>query len=221
MVPSRTPETISAALLAPFPTDVIEDKQGMAYIGHEYVRMRLIEATGNQFNFSLDFVEYRNDGAIRDRADKTTGEMVGTSVCVVMGTLTIPDLGSRSDQGVQEIQSGGGADSAYKGAVSDCLKRCAMGFGVGLQQLYIDTGKPGQAALRNQPAQNAPQSTVTHAMASRAQLVEIAELARTAGLSDAQRDEFIGMPGKDVTDVRARALVADLQSLIAQNKGEK
>lgn len=146
--PTRA-EQITATLLEPFPQDVIEDKQGMAFIGHEYIRMRLIEATGNQFSFTIDNVEYRNDGAMKPRTDKNTGEIVETPVCVVTGTLTIPELGSRTDVGVQEIQAGGGADSSYKGAASDCLKRCAMSFGVALQQLYIDTGKPGQAAKRS------------------------------------------------------------------------
>lgn len=150
-VVEATRQRISDALLAPFPTSVIEEKSGFPFIGHEYVRMRLIEATCNRYTFTIDTVEYRNDGAIRDRNDKATGEVVGTPVCVVTGTLTIPDLGSRSDVGVQEMQAGSGADSSYKGASSDCFKRCAMSFGVGLKQLYIDTGKPGQAALRQSP----------------------------------------------------------------------
>ena len=128
---------ISEALLADFPNAVIENKDGQRFIGHEHIRMRIIEATNNRFDWRIDLVEYRNDGALRERQDKRTGELHTPMVCVVTGTLIIPGLGSRSDTGVQEIQHGSGADSAYKGAVSDCLKRCAMNFGVGLRQLYM------------------------------------------------------------------------------------
>ena len=134
------PDEISTKLLEDFDPALIEiksDKGNQRYIGHEHIRMRLIEATGNQFDFRIDSVEYRDDGALREKQDNRTGEVRTPLTCVVTGTLTIPGLGSRTDVGVQEIQHGGGADSAYKGAVSDALKRCAMNFGVGLRQLYM------------------------------------------------------------------------------------
>jgi hypothetical protein len=150
-------ETITAALAEPFPQSLIEEKQGKSYIAAEHVRMRLIEATGNRFDFAVQSMEIRNDGALRDRTDRSTGEVIPTPVCVVVGTLTIPGLGSRTDVGVQEIQAGGGADAAYKGAQSDCLKRCAMDFGVGLKQLYIDGGKT-PAPTRNYRDTETPQT---------------------------------------------------------------
>ena len=50
-------------------------------------------------------------------------------VSVVIGELTIPELGSRSAIGVQALDDGGGED-LLKGAVSDSLKKCAQLFGV-------------------------------------------------------------------------------------------
>jgi len=139
--------------MAPFDSSLIEQKQGKSYIGQEFIRERLIEATGNCFDFAIQSIDYRNDGALRDRTNQNTGEVTpAPNVCVVIGTLTIPGLGSRTDIGVQEMEAGSGADSSYKGAASDCLKRCAAGFGVALKQLYIDTSKPGQQAARNAPA---------------------------------------------------------------------
>lgn len=139
---------ISDALCVDFERWMFEEKQGRSYISQEFVRQRLIEATGNRFDFSIQSVDYRNDGALKDRAiyDKNTKQPTGEfipapPVCIVIGTLSIPGLGSRSEIGVQEMEAGSGADAAYKGAVSDCLKRCALAFGVGLFQLYVETNK--------------------------------------------------------------------------------
>ena len=46
--------------------------------------------------------------------------------------LTIPGLGRREHVGVQKIAPNGGEDLA-KGAISDCLKKCATLFGIGLE----------------------------------------------------------------------------------------
>jgi hypothetical protein len=146
-----TPDEISDQLLADFDPKDIELKDGQRFIGHERIRLRLIQATGNQFDWCIDKVEYRDDGAIRERQDKRTGAVHTPLTCVVYGTLTIPGLGSRSDTGVQVIQHGSGEDSAYKGAVSDALKRCAMNFGVGLRQLYIGENVESSSRATTQP----------------------------------------------------------------------
>jgi hypothetical protein len=59
----------------------------------------------------------------------------------VIGTLTIPGLGSRAGIGAHPLDEGAGEDAAYKSAESDAVKRAAMAFGVGLHQLYIETGE--------------------------------------------------------------------------------
>ncbi len=156
---SKTPEEISDALLKPFPPEVIEDKQGKRYIGHELIRMRVIEATGNIFDWTVDSTEYREDGAIKGRADKTSGEIRTPLVSVVRGTLTIPGLGSRTGVGVQVIEFGAGEDAPYKGAESDAFKRAAMAFGCALH-LYMNTPSPS----RPEPRQNAPQATTAPLM---------------------------------------------------------
>ena len=156
---SKTPEQITEALIASFPHELIEDKQGKRYIAAEQIIWRLIEATDNTYEFRIDQHEYRNDGALKDRKDRDGNTIPAPPVCVVHGTLTIPGLGSRGDSGVQEIEAGQGADAAYKGAVSDCIKRCARLFGVGLRQLYMGEDVPThlmdgkeRAAARSQPS---------------------------------------------------------------------
>ena len=128
-------------LLESFDQSVIEHKQGMSYIGHEHIRLRVIDATDNHFDWEVTGVDYRTDGVVRDRQNKQTGEMFTPQVMVVTGKLTIPGLGTRTGMGVQVLEGGAGED-AYKGAESDAFKRAAMAFGVALKQLYVDSGKP-------------------------------------------------------------------------------
>jgi hypothetical protein len=66
---------------------------------------------------------------------------------VVIGTLTIPGLGSRAGIGAHPLDEGAGEDAAYKSAECDALKRAAMAFGVGLRQLYLEkpaTSRPSR-----------------------------------------------------------------------------
>ena len=47
---------ITAKLLEPFPLEVIEEKNGLLYIPHEIIRDRLISATDNQFDWSIEML---------------------------------------------------------------------------------------------------------------------------------------------------------------------
>jgi hypothetical protein len=131
-------QKITEDLMKPFPAEILDDKQGMTYVPAEYVRERLIAATGNCFDWSIKSVEFREDNVAQSHG-------VGVLVCICVGDLTIPGMGTRSGLGVQEIIERQGADAAYKGASSDALKRAAMEFGVGLHQLYIETGEAKRA----------------------------------------------------------------------------
>jgi hypothetical protein len=167
MTASKATE-ITNKLMEPFPVDVIEEKNGLLYIPHEIIRERLISATDNQFDWSLDQILFRDDGVTRRANDRYTGEPRRPLSMIVIGTLTIPGLGSRAGIGAHPLDEGAGEDAAYKSAESDALKRAAMAFGVGLHQLYIETGeakrvqKPrnGQVRAMSRPAQEqrAPES---------------------------------------------------------------
>ena len=132
---------ITAKLLEPFPAEVIEEKNGLLYIPHEIIRDRLISATENQFDWSIDQILFRDDGVTRRANDRYTGEPKRPLSMIVIGTLTIPGLGSRAGIGAHPLDEGAGEDAAYKSAESDAVKRAAMAFGVGLHQLYIETGE--------------------------------------------------------------------------------
>lgn len=146
-------------LAEPFAIDLIEEKNGLAYLPHEAIRQRLIDATGNCFDWTIDQILFRDDGVTRRAKDRATGETPRPLSMVVVGRLAIPELGTRAGIGAHPLDAGAGEDAAYKSAESDALKRAAMAFGVGLEQLYLQTGEakrwqtPRPAARRGfQPA---------------------------------------------------------------------
>jgi hypothetical protein len=158
---------ITNRLMEPFPVDVIEEKNGLLYIPHEIIRQRLISATDNTFTWTIDQIMFREtSGEVRRSNDRETGEIVRPSVMIVVGTLDIPGLGKRAGIGVHPLDKGAGEDAAYKSAESDAVKRAAMAFGVGLQQLYIESGKP--AAVRNSSYQSGGESSAPRGGTDRA-----------------------------------------------------
>ncbi len=145
---------ITSKLTEAFPAEVIEEKNGLLYIPHEIIRDRVIKATTNQFDWSIDQVLFRDDGVTRRGIDRTTGEARRPMSMIIIGTLTIPGLGSRAGIGAHPLDEGAGEDAAYKSADSDAFKRAAMAFGVGLHQLYIETGEARRAQKPNRGRDN-------------------------------------------------------------------
>jgi len=139
---------VTARLTEPFPVEHIDFKNGLAYVPQELVRDRLISATGNRFDWTIDQVLFRDDGVTR-RTDRATGENKRPLSMLVIGTLTIPGLGSRAGIGAHPLDEGAGEDAAYKSAESDAFKRAAMAFGVGLRQLYIEKAASANGGARN------------------------------------------------------------------------
>lgn len=142
-------QDMSETIETPFGEDLIERKGQFDYVGHEHYIARLNLATGNQWDFEI-LDRWIQSGLMSNR----DGSAV--DVQVIHGRLTIPGMGSREDWGIQEIQ-GGGADS-IKGAVSDCIKRCAKSFGLGLG-LYMKTAPTSVRPMTSAPTQ---QPRVTH-----------------------------------------------------------
>ncbi len=67
----------------------------------------------------------------RWNAETRKAEPREVSVSVVIGELTIPEIGARQAIGVQALDDGSGED-LLKGAASDSLKKCASLFGVSI-----------------------------------------------------------------------------------------
>ncbi len=179
-----------ARLIEAFPPHAVEHRDGgrgqsFAYVGHDTVTRRLIDATENTFDVSVDNVWFRTDGATRPNK---SGEPTLTMVAQV--TVTIPGLGSRTDIGVQNIQAGGGEDQ-YKGAISDAFKRAAMRFGVALE-LYGPDLEAGEVAGPPRTQRAAPGSPQRPPMAQ-----------DTAPVSSVRQGSSQGSTGAISDDVEA------------------
>lgn len=135
---------IMEALRAPFPPEEIREREGpwdpatqsrkmLRYIDPPTAIRRLASATGGVWDFEIKDYRILDHGLI--------------AVCI--GTLTIPGLGSRDSIGTcaitpprQVTRQGGDTywvpnEDSLKGAVIDCVKRCAVLFEMGLD-LYAD-----------------------------------------------------------------------------------
>lgn len=146
-------------LVAPFPKEAHQTRQGgggkaLTYLATHSVIHRLNDATVNRWDFRL-----------------TRFELIGDTY-VAIGELSIPGLGTRTGIGVQKVAERSGED-LIKGVASDCLKKCATLFGVGLE-LYgpdyedevAEAGEAAKTALRAAHAAirgKAPGGTDDHA----------------------------------------------------------
>jgi hypothetical protein len=132
----RSPEEVLDLLGRPFHPSAIQRRKigggrEVAYLPVGAVIERLNKAT-NGWDFRI--VSRDREVMTLNRFDQATrkSEPREVSVSVVVGELTIPELGSRQAIGVQALDDGSGED-LLKGAASDSLKKCASLFGVSVE----------------------------------------------------------------------------------------
>jgi hypothetical protein len=119
-VSDETVSGIKAGLEKPFPDHVIQTRKGngnqtVAYVDVSAVIYRLNEVCGD---LGWSFVPTGFQFLPHDES------------VICMGSMTIPGLGTRGDIGSYAARRDQPIN--YKAAASDCLKRCARQFGVGL-----------------------------------------------------------------------------------------
>ncbi len=134
-VGQRTTEDIIDLLGRRFRPEVIQERKiggrQVAYGPVAAVIERLNRAC-NTWNFRI--VSRDRETMVLNRWNESTrkSEPREVSVSVVVGELTIPELGTRQALGVQALDDGSGED-LLKGAGSDSLKKCASLFSVPLE----------------------------------------------------------------------------------------
>lgn len=173
-----------AELEKPFPKNALKQRQGgggkaLTYVETHTVIHRLNDATENCWDFKL-----------------TRLDLVG-DLYVAIGELTIPGLGTRTGIGVQRVVERAGED-LVKGAASDCLKKCATLFGVGLE-LYGPDYEAVPTPI-NQGVQQAEQpSHVQHPPvdATTARMRRLHAVAKDRGLSHDELHAIAKGRGKD------------------------
>lgn len=140
-------DAILASLAEPFPPQDIYQRAGsggkqLSYISGTNVIARLQNTV---IDWSFEITETRMEQTV-DR----NGEI--TPIFTVIGKISIPGLGSRAGIGVAAITPGSGED-AYKGAATDCLKKCASLFGVGFHLYEEAQGQRSGVVTRTAPSQ--------------------------------------------------------------------
>jgi recombination DNA repair RAD52 pathway protein len=89
-----------------------------------------------------------------ERTDPRTGEATSTAAYSAVVRVTVPGAPSRTDVGFQAVadESPEGHETAYKGAVTDALKRALRSFGDRFGNgLYGDPPTTGHRSKESQP----------------------------------------------------------------------
>lgn len=131
-------EMMTARLMARFPDEAVKQRVGgggkrLDYVEGHTVIHRLIDATGNRFDFRVLSLDQKGD------------------LLTALVELTIPGLGSRQHIGVQRVAPGAGEDLT-KGAITDALKKAATLFGVGLELYGPDYAGESATAAEQEDA---------------------------------------------------------------------
>lgn len=223
-------DDLIAALSKPFPDNAIEQRAGgggkmLSYVATETV-IRRLNAVAQTWDFRI------------------TDKLVVGTLLVIWGELTIPGLGTRAGTGVQTIPDRPGSEDMWKGAASDCLKKCASTFGVGID-LYgpdLEAGElPNQPKLPARAATTSvntipddpypvdgdagfrgnaggPAGNGTAQPATPRQLKFIQALAREQGRSDDEiNDESLNRYGKVIAQLDRRDASAFIERLTTKN----
>lgn len=127
-------------LLSPFPADVVQQRQGpggrsFSYIPAEVMIRRLVDS-GLEYSF----------GQVPGSPPEIVQHSNGVNVMMYYGRLHIPALGLPMDDVGTAFIHANGNEEQYKSAASDCLKRCARLYGIGLEMWE---GDPNEATRGN------------------------------------------------------------------------
>lgn len=155
--------TMSEILTRPFPADAIKQREGgwdrknncalyFDYVGIEAVIRRLIEATGNHYEFRVDRLEAPTIHWSKYNKDTGAYEDKECTLYTAWVSLTIDGC---TRQHIGTCRDDGNVDDGAKGAVSDGLKKAATLWGVALD-LYdkpVQRGEPTHQTPQTPPAQ--------------------------------------------------------------------
>ena len=192
-------QSVIDALTKPFPREAIKELKGRPYVSGTTVIYRLNEATNYDWEFEITGHELV--GGAESQGNKPAQ--------VVYGRMRIPIVSSgwRADLGTQALENMPDDHEAYKGAATDCLKRCARQFGVGLHLWGPDIeageigNRPAPQRQMAQPQSQTPRPTNGNGYGNgypqqqaSAQQVDRAQMRNPNDpATDKQRDFIVGL----------------------------
>lgn len=185
------------ALTKPFPREAIQRQQNFEYVSGETVIYRLNTATNYDWQFEI--TDHEMVGGANAQGNKPA--------LVVYGRMRIPIIsdGWRSDMGTQALENSKDDHEIHKGAVTDCIKRCARLFGVGLH-LWGPDIEAGEIGNRPAP-QPARQPSRTRTVD---EIAGGGTIAPGVGMTDQQRKAIFAIAknerGMAETDIEAMSM---------------
>ncbi len=151
---------VTEALAQPLHPQLISQRKGRAGRKFDYIEGHTaIDQANRIFGFGGWGFELVGDVTLRpiEQTDSRTGEVTRTAAYSAVVRVTVPGAPSRTDVGFQPVadESPESHETAYKGAVTDALKRALRSFGDRFGNgLY---GDPPTAGHRSRESQHAPQ----------------------------------------------------------------
>ncbi|MCY3569018.1 MAG: RAD52 family DNA repair protein [Chloroflexi bacterium] len=150
---------VTEALSQPLDPQLISQRKGRGGRMFDYIEGHTaIDQANRIFGFGGWGFELVGDVTLRqiEQTDSRTGEVTSTAAYSAVVRVTVPGAPSRTDVGFQPVtdESPEGHETAFKGAVTDALKRALRSFGDRFGNgLY---GDPPTGARPNRDTQPAP-----------------------------------------------------------------
>ena len=151
---------VTEALAQPLDPQLISQRKGRGGRKFDYIEGHTaIDQANRIFGFGGWGFELVGDVTLRpiEQTDQRTGEVTSTTAYAAVVRVTVPGAPSRTDVGFQPVaeETPEGHETAYKGAVTDALKRALRSFGDRFGNgLY---GDPPTTGHRNRESQPSPQ----------------------------------------------------------------
>ena len=151
---------VTEALAQPLDPQLVSQRKGRGGRKFDYIEGHTaIDQANRIFGFGGWGYELVGDVTLRpiEQTDSRTGEVTSTPAYSAVVRVTVPGAPSRTDVGFQPVaeETPEGHETAYKGAVTDALKRALRSFGDRFGNgLY---GDPPTTGHRNSESQPSPQ----------------------------------------------------------------
>ena len=125
---------VTEALAQPLDPELISQRKGRGGRKFDYIEGHTVIDQANRiFGFGGWGYELVGDVTLRpvEQTDSRTGEVTRTTAYAAVVRVTVPGAPSRTDVGFQPVaeESPEGHETAFKGAVTDALKRALRSFG--------------------------------------------------------------------------------------------
>ena len=179
---------VTEALAQPLDPQLVSQRKGRGGRKFDYVEGHTaIDQANRIFGFGGWGYELVGDVSLRpiEQTDSRTGEVTSTPAYSAVVRVTVPGAPSRTDVGFQPVaeESPEGHETAFKGAVTDALKRALRSFGDRFGNgLYGDppTTNSGNRRESSRPTERQAQSTAERESQPRAQGRAPAQESQTA-----------------------------------------